>query len=75
MAGELAASSSGSTSPNMEERFRALEKNTDVDDELERMKRLLPPVQREVKGQLPPIVYDAQVEDEYERMKRDLNRR
>ena len=58
----------------MEERFRALESGTKVDDELELLKRQLPPVRKEVRGQLPPTVYDTEVDAEYERMKRELRR-
>jgi hypothetical protein len=59
----------------MEERFRALEKDTRLEDELEMMKRQLPPAQKEVRGQLPPVIYDAEIDAEYERMKRDLRGR
>ena len=58
----------------MEERFRALESGSKVDDELELLKRQLPPARKEVRGQLPPTVYDAEVDAEYERMKRELRR-
>lgn len=70
----MAASSSGAASPNMEERFRALEAGTKIDDELELLKRQLPPVRKEVRGQLPPSVYDAEIDAEYERMRRELRR-
>lgn len=46
IAGELASSSSGSTSPNMEERFRLLEGSAAIEQELEQMKRMLPGGQR-----------------------------
>jgi phage shock protein A len=53
VAGELASSSSGAASPSMESRFKALEGDTKIDDELEQMRRQLPGSQKEV-GQLPP---------------------
>ena len=42
VAGELASSTSGGTSPNMEEKFRLLEGSSAIDQELEQMKRMLP---------------------------------
>lgn len=53
VAGELAASSSGSTSPNMEERFRRLEGSSKIDEEMEQMRRMLPGAQKPT-AELPP---------------------
>lgn len=73
IAGELAANSAG-TSVNMEERFKALESNTALEDELERMKRQLPAGAPTVRGQLPPVIIDVETEEEFQRMKRDMGR-
>lgn len=53
VAGELAASSSGSTSPNMEERFRQLEGSSKIDEEMEQMRRMLPGAKKPT-AELPP---------------------
>lgn len=50
VAGELASSISGSTSPNMEERFRLLEGSSKIEDELEQMRRMLPGGQKAPSG-------------------------
>jgi len=72
VAGELAATSSG-TSVNLEERFRALEGDGKVEDELERMKRQLPPASGfKALGQLPSS--RSLMDIEYEQMKRELRR-
>lgn len=73
VAGELAASSSGSASPNMEERFRALEGNSKVEDQLEMMKKRLPGSQKET-PQLPPIEVRTQMDAEYERLKKEFGK-
>lgn len=46
VAGDLASSSSGSTSPNMEERFRLLEGSSKIEEELDQMRRMLPSSQK-----------------------------
>ena len=75
VAGELAASSSGSASPNMEERFKALEGQSRIEDELEAMRRQLP---GSVKVEAPkpvmslPAATMSEVDLEYERLKKEL---
>ena len=75
VAGELAASSSGSSSPNMEERFKALEGNSKVDDELEKMRRQLP---GSVTYEAPkpimslPAATMSEADIEYEKLKKEL---
>ena len=75
VAGELAASSSGSASPNMEDRFKALEGSSMVDDELERMRRQLPgSVNYEAPKpvmSLPPAAM-SEADIEYEKLKKEL---
>jgi len=76
VAGELAASSSGS-SAGLEERFKVLESGNSVNDELEKMKA-------EVKGALPApakaaqaaqgeaIPMKSELDEEYEKLKKEL---
>jgi phage shock protein A len=73
VAGELAASTSG-TSINMEERFKALEGNSAIEDELAQMKRQLPGSQAAPKPtpELPPPM--SEMDLEYERLKKELGR-
>lgn len=75
VAGELAASSSGSASPNMEERFKALEGSSRIEDELEKMRRQLPSGQA-VEAPKPimslPAAAASEVDIEYERLKKEL---
>ena len=75
VAGELAASSSGSTSPNMEERFKALEGSSKIEDELEKMRRQLPSgkvIESPKPIQLLPAAASSEVDLEYERLKKEL---
>lgn len=84
VAGELAASSSGSSS--MEDRFKALEGNSVVDDELEMLKRQLGPgsnKEQETIAELPaassfevPAASSSKdaLDAEYERLKRELGK-
>lgn len=75
VAGELAASSSGASSPSMEERFKALEGSSRVEDELEKMRRQLP---GSVTAEQPkpimslPAASMSEVDIEYERLKKEL---
>jgi phage shock protein A len=75
---ELAASSSGSTSVSLEERFRLLEGGSVIDDELERMKNQLPGSKAtEAIPQLPPSIASkpmSAIDIEYERLKKELGR-
>ena len=71
VAGELAASSSMSTSASLEDRFKDLESGSKLDDELEAMKRQLPgsqPIEAEPVAELPA----ASIDDEYEKLKQEL---
>jgi phage shock protein A len=72
IAGELAESSIGS--PNIEERFKALEGNSKIDDELERMKRQLPGAVRTSFPELP-AASSLDIDEEYEQLKREIRRR
>ena len=74
VAGELAERSSGATSPNMEERFRALEGNSAVEDELAKLRRQLPGGQAEEKPTPELPVSTSAVDMEYERLKKELGR-
>ncbi len=78
--GELAATSSGS-SLNIEDKFKALEGNSKIDEELALMRKQLPAGQKNIIGQLPPqrTVFPepankAELDAEYERLKRELGR-
>lgn len=70
VAGELAASSSGASSPNMEERFKSLEGSSKLDEEMEMMKRMLPGALKPV-SQLPS---PSGTESELEKLKREMGR-
>jgi phage shock protein A len=74
VAGELAASTSG-TSVSLEERFKELEGNSAVDDELEQLRRQLPGTQAAPKPipQLPQPM--SAIDEEYERLKKELGKR
>ena len=89
VAGELAASSSGSA--GVEDRFKALEGSSLVDQELEMLKRQLPggvstaadagaePVVAQLpetssEFAMPPPAAKKQLDDEYERLKRELGK-
>ena len=86
IAGELAANSAG-TSVSMEQRFKALEAGTAMDDELERMKRQLPSPSRSRSNNAPPSppvsdimrnlppMEKAKLDDEYEKLRRELRGR
>lgn len=69
VAGELAASSSGS-SLALEDRFRELDSKSKVDDELEMLRRQLPGSQKVV-NILPPA---GSLDAEYEKLKRELGK-
>ena len=71
VAGELAANSAG-TSVQLEERFRSLEGNTRVEDELNQMRRQLPKYTGNSNfAQLPSSI---ERDLEYEKLKRDLGK-
>ena len=71
VAGELAASSSMSSSANLEDRFKQLESGSKLDDELEAMKRQLPSSQ--TSGDEPIAALPARsIDDEYEKLKEEL---
>lgn len=75
VAGELAASSTGSTSPNMEERFKALEGSSKIEDELEKMRRQLPSgnvIEPPKPIMSLPATASSEVDIEYERLKKEL---
>eukprot|EP01041_Mallomonas_annulata_P001042 gene1042-2039_t len=75
VAGELAASSVGTT-VDLESKFKALEGDSKVDDMLDMMKRQLPGSQKAPVGELPPPkAYPSIVDDEYERLKREMNKK
>ena len=74
VAGELAERSSGAASPNMEERFKALEGSSAVDMELERMRRQLPGGQPEEPKPTAELPAATAVDVEYERLKKELGR-
>jgi len=83
VAGELAASSSGA---NLEDRFKQLEGNSAVDDELEMLRRTLPG-SRSVKGELPSgsgsdadaaapaALQKSELDLEYERLKAEFGKK
>jgi phage shock protein A len=70
VAGELAASSSGSTSPNMEDRFRQLEGSSKIEEEMEQMRRMLPGAQKPT-SELPPA---GSTESEIDKLRREMGR-
>lgn len=75
VAGELAASNAG-TSVDLEAKFRALEGDSKVEDMLDLMKRQLPGGQKETIGQLPAATKRSDpLDEEYERLKRELGRK
>lgn len=67
----MAATSSG-TSVNLEEKFKALEGNSKVNDELELLKRQLPGSTKAI-PQLP-TASSVELDKEYERLKKELGR-
>jgi phage shock protein A len=83
VAGEMAASSTG-TSMKLEDRFKALEGGSKVDDELAALKRSLPSAKKDIIGELPspsaigelpaPATAESksQLDLEYERLKAEL---
>ena len=73
VAGELAASSSGATSPNMEDRFKQLESGSKIEDELESMRRMLPGAQKSI-SELPPASASSASESELDKLKREMGR-
>lgn len=73
IAGQLAVTSSGSTL-NLEDKFKALEGNSKVDDELEKMRRALPGPAKSV-AKLPPATETmSDLDLEYERLKKEIRR-
>eukprot|EP00595_Chromulina_sp_UTEXLB2642_P003104 CAMPEP_0196764446 /NCGR_PEP_ID=MMETSP1095-20130614/6155_1 /TAXON_ID=96789 ORGANISM="Chromulina nebulosa, Strain UTEXLB2642" /NCGR_SAMPLE_ID=MMETSP1095 /ASSEMBLY_ACC=CAM_ASM_000446 /LENGTH=220 /DNA_ID=CAMNT_0042120069 /DNA_START=1066 /DNA_END=1728 /DNA_ORIENTATION=+ len=66
VAGELAASSLG-TSVKLEDKFKALESDSTVNDELEKLKRQLPGGSKDIIGELPKTV-----DLEYEELKKQI---
>ena len=75
VAGELAATSTGTT-VDLETKFKALEGDSKVEDMLDMMKRALPGGQKAPVAELPrQTQYSSQVDEEYERLKRELNRK
>ena len=83
VAGELAATTSGSAPKSLEDRFKALEGDSRVDDELEALKRQLPTSPKEVVGELPAsdqsnctsdnALHDA-LDAEYEKLREKLGK-
>jgi phage shock protein A len=78
VAGELAATSSG-TSVSLEEKFKALEGNSVVDDELENLRKQLPGSvkEQEMAGELPAKASEPPMSDldiEYEKIKKELGK-
>ena len=81
VAGELAATSSGTTK-SIEDRFAALEGGSKVDEELEMLKRQLPGGRKSDIPALPsPVntITDAEpmseIDMEYERLKKELGKK
>ena len=73
VAGELAASSSGS-SLQLEDKFRLLEGTAAVDAQLAQLKKLLPsPASPASPVPALPAELKTQMDLEYEKLKRDLN--
>lgn len=70
VAGELASSSSGSTSPNMEERFRLLEGSSKIEEEMEQMRRMLPGSTK-APSAIPPA---GSTESDIEKLRREMGR-
>ena len=75
IAGELAASSSGS-SANLEDRFKALESGSVVDDELEKMKAMkaLPPGEQTSEKATEATEELSELDLEYEKLKKELGK-
>ena len=79
VAGELAATSSGTTK-SIEDRFAALEGGTKVNEELEMMKRQLPGSKTEIPSlPAPKAVSEAEpmseIDIEYEQLKKELGKK
>ena len=79
VAGELAATSSGTTK-SIEDRFAALEGGTKVDEELEMLKRQLPGSKTEIPSlPAPKAVSEAEpmseIDIEYEQLKKELGKK
>ena len=73
VAGELASASTGSTSASMEDRFKALEGGSSVDDELEALRRQLPSAGSEAEAPKElPEASAAVLDAEYDRLKKEL---
>ena len=74
VAGELAASTTGTTSKSMEDRFKALEAGSSVDDELEKLRKQLPGslVEADAPKELPAS--SPELDAEYERLKKELGK-
>jgi len=61
---------------DLESKFKALEGDSKVEDMLAQMKRQLPSGKPPVAGELPPPrPYGTVVDEEYERLKREMNRK
>ena len=75
VAGELAATSSGSAPKSIEDRFKQLEGSSKVDDELDNMRKQLPSPEKKVES-LPSatIQSDAALDEEYEKLKKELGK-
>ena len=75
VAGELAATSSGSAPKSIEDRFKQLEGSSKVDDELDAMRKQLPSPEKKVES-LPSATTqsDAALDEEYEKLKKELGK-
>ena len=75
IAGELAATSVGTTR-SLEERFKELAGDSAVEDELEALRRQLPGSTTKETKSLPSGVMEAEVvDDEYEKLKREMGKK
>jgi phage shock protein A len=71
VAGELAASGSG---PDLDIRFKALTDGSKVEEELARLKKMLPGPRAQLPSGEEVKLPTAQMEAEYQRMKREMGR-
>jgi phage shock protein A len=74
VAGELAASTSGTTR-SLEDKFKLLEGNSEIDLQLEELKKQLPGT-KDVIGELPATtqINTDEIDKEYERLKKELGK-
>ncbi len=74
VAGELAATTSGTTR-SLEDKFKLLEGNSEIDSQLEELKKQLPGT-KDVIGELPATtqINTDEIDKEYERLKKELGK-